>query len=360
MKTKENRLPEWTVCRNDQDQQTTLQSLIIVKHRACSMGQKTLKYVGFPVPGDDNNDDSWTFDDFQEKIMSDKKRKGTLKGNTFLQLKEGVCLIGDIHFTHTSEHNKKGWYRLGAGIVDAALMNGVEVARTEAFSMKDGRSIYSEKRLHPRLSDKVSHLQQIGNKGTRYERLEKANVKTGGDMLHSSLPQIRHGSKMYSKNLKLKAASKIWADIVNNAQASNGMFLYLDQSKEPKAGVVLNAKLELKAFIEESHRLDSQLLVKLAIKHLKTLKYFEDETSIKRRGREEMEDLQFLQNYSFNFPTNQWHPNSAIFDPDVMTMAAQTVSITIGPRWRKVSKLLRRNSVRERFGIQAHKRQRCF
>ncbi|GJU47510.1 calmodulin-binding protein 60, partial [Tanacetum coccineum] len=47
--------------------------------------------------GDDNNDDSWTFEDFQEKIMSDKKGKGTLKGNTFLQLKEGVCFIDDIH-----------------------------------------------------------------------------------------------------------------------------------------------------------------------------------------------------------------------------------------------------------------------
>lgn len=78
------------------------------------------------------------------------------------------------------------------------------------------------------------------------------------------------------------------------------------------------------------------------------------------QGREEMEDLQLLQNYGFNFPTNQWHPNSVIFDPAVLTMAAQTVSITIGPRWKKVSKLLRRNSVRERFGIQAHKRQRCF
>nr|GEW70265.1 calmodulin-binding protein 60 [Tanacetum cinerariifolium] len=249
-----------------------------------------LEIVGFPVPGDDNNDDSWTFEDFQEKIMSDKKGKGTLKGNTFLHLKEGVCFISDIHFTHTSEHNKKGWYRLGAGIVDAALMNGVEVARTEAFSMKDGRAIYSEKCLHPRLSDKVSHLHQIGNKGTRYERLEKANVKTVRDMLIL----LYTDQKRLEDILKLKAASKIWADIVNNAQASNGMFLYLDQSNEPKAGVVINAKLELKAFIEESHRYipvnqlsdkqkaNSQLLVKLAIKHLKTLKYFEDETSIKR------------------------------------------------------------------------------
>ncbi|PWA39712.1 CALMODULIN-BINDING PROTEIN60 [Artemisia annua] len=453
-----------------------------------------LEIVGFQVPGDDNNDDSWTFEDFQEKVMSEKKGKRTLKGNTSLQLKEGVCFIGNIHFTHTSEHNKKGWYKLGAGIVDAALMHGVEVARTEAFLMKDGRAIYSENHLHPRLSDKVSHLKHIRNKGPRYECLEKENVITVRDLLI-----LFYTDQKRLKNiLKLKAASKIWADIVNNAQASTGMFLYLDQSNEPKAGVVLNAKLELKAFIEESHRyipvnqlsdkqkVDSQHLVKLAIKHLKTLKYFEDETSLKRslqssasilslpsanRGLgtckttirpprpsshetysspnltespnnlnsnmghhtnrapivtpqpdklkekvpfddvnlystntaehsfgtftahnsteagsssqtveshfdtsglmntydifnqrlEVMEDLQLLRSW-FNLPleslTNEWHANSVMYDADAVTMVTQT--ITIGPRWKKVSKLLRRNSVRERFGIQAHKRQRCF
>ncbi|GKE54699.1 hypothetical protein Tco_1489855, partial [Tanacetum coccineum] len=56
-----------------------------------------LEIVGFQVPSDDNNDDCSTFEEFQEKIMSGKKGKGTLKGNTFLQLKEGVCFIGDIH-----------------------------------------------------------------------------------------------------------------------------------------------------------------------------------------------------------------------------------------------------------------------
>ena len=66
-----------------------------------------LEIVGFQVPGDDNNNDSWTFEDFQEKIMSEKKGKRTLKGNTSLQLKGGVCFISNIHFTHTSEHTRK-------------------------------------------------------------------------------------------------------------------------------------------------------------------------------------------------------------------------------------------------------------
>ena len=52
--------------------------------------------------------------------------------------------------------------------------------------------------------------------------------------------------------LKLRA-SNIWNDIVNNAQASSGMFLYLDPSNQEKTGVVLNAKLQLKGLIAEPH-----------------------------------------------------------------------------------------------------------
>lgn len=95
-----------------------------------------LEIVGFRV----GDDDGWTFEDFQERILSEKKGKSILQGDTCLQLKEGVCSLSKISFTHNSENTKNGLYRLGAGVVDAALMNRVEVARTEAFLMKDGRT----------------------------------------------------------------------------------------------------------------------------------------------------------------------------------------------------------------------------
>lgn len=71
--------------------------------------------------------------------------------------------------------------------------------------------------------------------------------------------------------LKLKAASKSWEEMVNNAQASNGMFLYLDPRNELKTGVVLDVKLQLKALIVEPrlyiavNRLTEQQKVSLPI-----------------------------------------------------------------------------------------------
>lgn len=101
-----------------------------------------LEVVGFRVGDNESNDDSWTFEDFHKRILSEKKGKRTLQGNTCLQLKEGVCCFVDtISFTHSSENTRNGLYRLGAGVVDVALMNQVDVAMTEAFLMRDGRAL---------------------------------------------------------------------------------------------------------------------------------------------------------------------------------------------------------------------------
>lgn len=54
--------------------------------------------------------------------------------------------------------------------------------------------------------------------------------------------------------LEVQASSKIWNDIINNAQASNGMFLYLEPNNKGKTGVVLNVKLQLTALIVETHQ----------------------------------------------------------------------------------------------------------
>ncbi|CAI9263888.1 unnamed protein product [Lactuca saligna] len=93
--------------------------------------------------------------------------------------------------------------------------------------------------------------------------------------------------------LNLRASSNIWNDIVNNAQASNGMFLYLDPRTQGKTGVVLNAKLQLKGLIAEPHKyvpvdqlsakqkVDNKELVVFASEHFKTLRSFEDETCLK-------------------------------------------------------------------------------
>ncbi|XP_076960501.1 calmodulin-binding protein 60 A-like [Bidens hawaiensis] len=418
-----------------------------------------LEIMGFHV-GD--HDDGWTFEDFQEQIMSERTGKRILQGNTCLQLKEGVGFVHDVRFTHDSQHTKNGLYRLGAIVVDTALMKHVEAACTETFVVKDKRAIYYEKHTCPLLSDKVCHLQQIRYKGARYKKLQDEKVETVRDLLILLYTDPRRLEKI----LELKASSKIWIDIVKNAQASKGMFLYLDPRK---TGIVLDARRQLKALILDPHlyipvdhlsdqqKAEAQNLVKFASEHLQALDYFEDEISLKKhlqsgpgftalpeeppstssrvteaclnnsshtpfvtseseRGKEMVpfdDDMIYSTNYnhehiSFHPPTltspngpNFWSATSSQaskpldtcglvntydtssqnweepeFDdimnylsailsesPSIECHSTVSVCTIAGTRWRKASKLLRRNSVRERISllteIQPLKKQKC-
>nr|GEY05782.1 calmodulin-binding protein 60 [Tanacetum cinerariifolium] len=239
--------------------------------------------------GDD--DGGMTIEEFQERLMSDRKGKRVLQGNTCLQLKEGVGFIqSKISFTHRSKHTRNGAYRLGAIVVDAASRNRVEVAWSETFFMKDARSKYSEKHSYPLLSEEACHLQHIGYKGTRFKRMKAKGVITVKDLL----TLFYTDRKRLEDILRLKAYSKLWNDIVENALASNGLFLYLDPSNEQKTGVVVNVKLQLTALIVESYlhvpinhlsdkqKVDGRNLVKVASENFEMLKAFENETSLKK------------------------------------------------------------------------------
>ncbi|KVI06316.1 Calmodulin binding protein-like protein [Cynara cardunculus var. scolymus] len=142
-----------------------------------------LEIVGCRVGDDDCEKRSWTFEELQNSILGEKKGKRILQGDTCVQLKEGIGFVGEISFTFNSTHTKNGWYKLGAIVGDAALMNGVEVAWTESFLVKDRRATYSVKHPCPSLFDKVCHLQQISYCGNRYKRLKDAGVNTVKDLL---------------------------------------------------------------------------------------------------------------------------------------------------------------------------------
>ncbi|KAI3759368.1 hypothetical protein L6452_07130 [Arctium lappa] len=236
-----------------------------------------LEIVGCRVGDDEGDKDSWTFEDFQKRVLGEKKGKCILQGDTCVQLKEGIGFVGKISFTFNSTHTRNGLYKLGAIVADAAITNGVEVAWTETFLVKDQRATYSAKHLHPSLFAKVCHLKQISYKGNRYKRLKDAEVNTVKDLL-----TLLHTDPKRLKDTLGPVTSKIWNDIINHAQKSDGMFLYLDPSNEQK-GVVLDVKLQLKGLILESHQyllVEAQKLVNFAREHLEALHPFEDETSL--------------------------------------------------------------------------------
>ncbi|KAI3777587.1 hypothetical protein L1987_47387 [Smallanthus sonchifolius] len=204
-----------------------------------------LEILGFRVGDDDHG--SWTYEDLQERILSARNGRRILQGDTHLQLKEGVGFVHKISFTHNSTHTRND----------------------------------REKHPCPSLSDKVLHLQKISHNGARYSRLKKAKVYTVNDLLRL----LYTDPKRLEEILELKASCKCWDAIVKNAQASSGMFLYLDPRNEHKTGVVLDAKLQLKAVIVEPHlytavnQLSEQQ--KFASEHFNMLRPFEHESSLK-------------------------------------------------------------------------------
>nr|GEU75844.1 calmodulin-binding protein 60 [Tanacetum cinerariifolium] len=268
-----------------------------------------VEIISFQVVGD-NDCGSRTVEKFQERITSERNGKRILQGNTCVQLKHGAGFISsNVHFTHNSKHTRNGMYRLGAIVVDADLTNGTQVANgmyrlgaivvdadltngtqvawTETFLLQDRRSTYSKKHSIPFLSDKISHLKQISR--ARFKLMTDEGVMTVKDLL--SL--LYTDQKRLENILGVKADTKIWNGIVENALASEGMFLYLDPSNQRKTGVVLNVKLQLMALILEPHQyvsvnhlsykqqVDSQILVKFASEHLEMTVSFEDEASLK-------------------------------------------------------------------------------
>ncbi|KAJ0581833.1 putative CALMODULIN-BINDING PROTEIN60 [Helianthus annuus] len=129
--------------------------------------------------------------------------------------------------------------------MDAALMKQVEGACTKTFVVKGKRSKFYENHPYPLLSSKVYHLENIRYKGTRYKHMQDEKVETVRDLLIL----LYTDPKQLEDLLELKA-SKCWGEIVRNAQASNGMFLYLNPRK---SGVVLDVRRQLKALIVEPH-----------------------------------------------------------------------------------------------------------
>ncbi|XP_024971202.1 calmodulin-binding protein 60 A-like [Cynara cardunculus var. scolymus] len=271
-----------------------------------------LEIVGCRVGDDDCEKRSWTFEELQNSILGEKKGKRILQGDTCVQLKEGIGFVGEISFTFNSTHTKNGWYKLGAIVGDAALMNGVEVAWTESFLVKDRRATYSVKHPCPSLFDKVCHLQQISYCGNRYKRLKDAGVNTVKDLL-----TLLHTDPERLKDTLKPITPKSWDDIVNHAQKSDGMFVYLDPSNE-RNGVVLDVKLQLKGLIVESdqyllvdqlsnnQKVEAKKLIKFACEHLEVLLPVKDETSL-------IEHLQSGTGFS-SLPSNQSLGTSMIND----------------------------------------------
>lgn len=88
-----------------------------------------------------NEEDNWTFEEFKNNLVREREgKRSLLTGDLFLDLNEGVGVVGEISFSDNSSWTRSRKFRLGARIVDG-YFNGIRVreAKTEPFMVKDHR-----------------------------------------------------------------------------------------------------------------------------------------------------------------------------------------------------------------------------
>ncbi|MCD7447699.1 hypothetical protein HAX54_032892 [Datura stramonium] len=236
------------------------------------------------VFGDDDGG-NWLAEEFCSNIVREREgKKSLLAESVHVRLNKGIGSIDKIRFTHSSIYMKRGMFRLGARIVDT--FNGIQVkeARTESFTVKDGRQQYHEKHDPPSLSDGVQRLKNISRGSKR--RLRDENVYTVEDFLTLLLKD--------SERLKcvLRLKPKMLEETINHARRcimNEQIFSYIDfQEKE---GVVFNIIGEVQGLIlglhyrpmhllSESDKANAQRLLLSACEHWDHVVAVDNETSL--------------------------------------------------------------------------------
>lgn len=247
--------------------------------RVTSGPESTLKVEIVVLEGDfeGNEQGNWTFEEFKSNIVKERDgKRSLLTGDIFLDLIQGIGVVGELSFTDNSSWTRSRKFRLGARIVDGHF-NGVRVreARTEAFMVKDHRGELYKKHYPPLLFDEVWRLEKIGKDGAFHKRLVSENIFTVKDfltLLVIDAPKLRNilGSGM---------SARMWEMTVDHARTcalSNQLQLYYSDNLQ-KTGVVFDVIGELMGILTDqkfvsvndltdAQKADAKMLVKEAIR----------------------------------------------------------------------------------------------
>lgn len=203
--------------------------------------------------GDDDGG-NWTAEEFCRNIVSEREgNKSLLAETVHVRLDKGVGSIDKVRFTHSSIYMRTGMFRIGARIGDTFNNVQVKEARTESFTVKDGRQQYYEKHDPPSLSDGVHRLINVGRGSKKNLRIE--NVNTVEDFLILLLKD--HDRLRCVLNLKPRQLE----ETINHARRciiNERMYSFIDYQE--KEGVVFNIVGEVLGLILEFHYLPMHLL----------------------------------------------------------------------------------------------------
>ncbi|GJY41626.1 calmodulin-binding protein 60 A-like protein, partial [Tanacetum coccineum] len=243
------------------------------------------------LDGNSSNDeaDNWSYDEFNNKIISEWNGKKVLQGNTIMSINEGIVVLDKISFTHNSAWKGNRKCRLGARIVNSVYSPSVKTAKTESFPVMDRRKFMYNKHPNPSLFDHVYRLYMINFRGKCYKRLSKASVKTVMDLL--TLNAINPERLIDI----LKVHPNTWKAIMDHAQKckdDRGIYLYHHPMDVQKSnGVVFNVSGTLVGIIAESQffpsdklpnakKSDAEELILLSSENWKEVIPFKDQASL--------------------------------------------------------------------------------
>ncbi|KAJ6970436.1 calmodulin-binding protein 60 A-like isoform X1 [Populus alba x Populus x berolinensis] len=133
---------------------------------------------------DGDEGENWTPEEFKNNIVREREgKKPLLTGDVLLNLKEGICLVGEISFTDNSSWTRSRKFRLGVRAVDNFEGTSIREAKTESFIVRDHRGELYKKHHPPSLFDEVWRLEKIGKDGAFHKRLSRENITTVKDFL---------------------------------------------------------------------------------------------------------------------------------------------------------------------------------
>lgn len=240
---------------------------------------------------DGDEGENWTPEEFKNNIVREREgKKPLLTGDVLLNLKEGICLVGEISFTDNSSWTRSRKFRLGVRAVDNFEGTSIREAKTESFIVRDHRGELYKKHHPPSLFDEVWRLEKIGKDGAFHKRLSRENITTVKDfliLLFIDPTRLRHilGTGM---------SAKMWEVTVEHARTcvlDKIIYLYCPPVSQQKTGVVFNVVGQVMGLLSEgqyvpidklseTEKADGQNLVITAFEHWEQVISFDDEASL--------------------------------------------------------------------------------
>ncbi|GAB4831294.1 Calmodulin-binding protein 60 B [Ancistrocladus abbreviatus] len=229
------------------------------------------------LEGDFNNedDDSWTQEDFESHVVKEREgKRPLLTGDLQVTLKEGVGTIGDLTFTDNSSWIRSRKFRLGVKVA-SGYCEGIRIreAKTEAFTVKDHRGELYKKHYPPALTDEVWRLEKIGKDGSFHKRLNKAGIKTVEDFLRYFVRDPQRLRNILGSGM----SNKMWEALIEHGKTcglSGKLYIYYSDDAQG-VDVIFNNIYEFSGLIaggqyysadslSDSHKVYVDTLVKKA------------------------------------------------------------------------------------------------